>query len=64
MDLLTGSFDGWSSGLLAKVVALTLFYSLLCYIPLRGGTAAYAWLNARRERKRRETAMRSIHVIR
>ncbi len=64
MELLANSFEGWSTALLTKVVALTVFYALLCYIPLRGGTALYGWLNARRERKRHQAAVRSIHVIR
>ena len=54
MTIASLASDGSSLTLLCRVIALTLFYASMCWLPLRG-TAAVVRLVHRLKRRRRKT---------
>jgi membrane glycosyltransferase len=57
MTIASLASDGSTLTLLCRVIALTLFYAALCWLPLRG-TAAVVGVMHRLKRRRRRTRRR------
>ncbi|MHC4140739.1 MAG: hypothetical protein ACYSUF_02275 [Planctomycetota bacterium] len=53
MTIASLASDGSTVTLLCRVIALTLFYAALCWLPLRGTTAVVGLVQRLKRRRRR-----------
>ncbi|MHC5007804.1 MAG: hypothetical protein ACYTGF_10655 [Planctomycetota bacterium] len=58
MTIASLASDGSTLTLLCRVIALTLFYAALCWLPLRGTTAVVGLVHRLKRRRRRKTRRR------